>query len=313
MRYRIDAHHHLWQLGRLPYAWLAPDSPPRPFGDHTGIKQDYLVSDYARDIAGTGVVASVFVEANAGVSGAEEIDWIDAGGGKGDLPAASVGYVDLRRPDIATVLSAFQQSPRMRGIRMSLAWDDERPRWRFADSPEVMRTPEFGRGLAELTRRALVFDTLVVPGQLSQLAALARENPDLAIVINHLGTPLHDTPEDVAQWSEGMQECARCRNVSVKLSGLWVLDRGWAPQHIGGPVRMVVDAFGPERCMWATNYPVEKLMCPVADQIRNLETVLDDMTEDDKDWIFRRTAARVYRVPLHDDAAAAGVPQATEG
>src|SRR5947209_1922088 len=128
VRQRIDAHHHLWQLGRFPYAWLAQGSPPRPFGDHTALKRDYLFADYACDMAGIGVVASVFVEASAGGPGASELEWVDAVSGDRGLPAASVGYADLRRQDIGAVLSAFQRSPRMRGIRMSLAWD-ERPRW----------------------------------------------------------------------------------------------------------------------------------------------------------------------------------------
>ncbi len=254
-------------------------------------------------MADAGVVASVFVEANAGASGASEIDWVDTVGGDGSLPAASIGYADLRQPDVGRLLSSFQRSGRMRGIRMSLAWDS-RPRWRFVDSPDVMLTSDFQRGLAELTRRELVFDTLVVPGQLEQLAALARANPDQQFVANHLGTPLRDTPDDIVQWTQGMRECAKCANISIKVSGLWVLDRNWLPERIAGPVRMVIDLFGPDRCMWATNYPVEKLMCLVADQIRNLDAVLDDLSEDDKDLIYRRTASRVYRIALPGEAAA---------
>jgi predicted TIM-barrel fold metal-dependent hydrolase len=295
VRPRIDAHHHLWQLGRFPYAWLAPDSPPRPFGDHGGLKKDYLVTDYLRDIAGTGVVASVFVEANAGARGAAEIEWVDVVAGGGTVPAASVGSVDLRRPDLPAILAALGGSPRMRGIRMSLCWD-ERPQWRFIDGPDVMLAPEFRAGLAELTRRDLLFDVLVMPGQLRQLASLARANPEQRIVLNHLGTPWFDNRRDEADWNDGMRECARCRNVNVKLSGLWPLDRGWKPERIAGPVRLVIDLFGAERCMWASNYPVEKLMCPIVDQIRHLEEVLDDLSEDEKDLVFGGSAARIYRI-----------------
>lgn len=309
LRQRIDAHHHLWKLGHLPYDWLSPDAPPRPFGDHAGIKQDYLPADYARDMAGTGVVASVFVEANAGAPGASEIEWVDEVAGDGSFPAASVGYVDLCRPDVGEVLARFQRSRRMRGIRMSLCWDEQRPRWRFVQTPDIMATPEFRRGLSELARRGLVFDTLVVPRQLAELAGVARANPDLQIVINHLGTPLRDTSQDVADWTDGILACAQQPNVAMKLSGLWVLDRGWAPEHIAGPVRLVVDRFGPDRCMWTSNYPVEKLMCSVDDQIGNLEAVLDDLSEGDKDLIFCGTAARIYRVDLPGVAAAVDAPR----
>ena len=297
MRTIIDAHHHLWLLGRFPYPWLAPDSPPRPFGDHGALKRDYGLADYRKDVEGTGIVASVFVEANAGAPVASEIEWVDEVAGEGCLPSVSVGSLDLRRPDAVHILSAFCRSPRMRGIRMSLCWD-RRPQWRFIDRPDVMPTKEFRTGLSALTRRGLVFDVLVVPDQLQQLAELARAHPDQAIVLNHLGTPWFETPVDRVTWTAGMRACADCRNISVKISGLWTLDRRWRPELIMEPVRYVIDLFGPERCLWASNFPVEKLMCPVADQIRNLEQVLACFGEDDKDKIFCSTAARVYRIEI---------------
>jgi len=295
-RPRIDAHHHLWDLKRFPYAWLAPDSPPRPFGDHAALKRDYLLGDYQEDIAGLGVVGSVFVEANAGAPEAREIEWVDEIARDASMPAVAVGGVDLRRPDLASILSGFQRSSRMRGIRMSLCWDDERPRWRFVDAPDVMLSAAFRAGLATLTRHGLVFDTLVVPGQLSQLAELAASNPGQAIVIDHLGTPWFETARDRNAWESGMRECARCPNVSVKISGLWTLDRQWRPEVIAGPVRFVVDLFGAARCMWASNLPVEKLMCPARQQIASLEQVLADLDDDAKDAIFHDTAKRVYRI-----------------
>ena len=295
LRNRIDAHHHLWKLGTFPYDWLAPDSPPRPFGDHGALKRDYLLADYRRDVAGLGIVGSVFVEANAKAAGAAEVAWVDSVA-EGAFPAAAVGSVDLRRADLAPVLDQFAAIPRTRGIRMSLCWD-ERPEWRFIEGPDVMASTGFRAGLRELARREMMLDVLVVPGQLQELAALAAENPDLQIVLNHLGTPLQ-RPRDLEDWDAGMRACAKCANMAVKLSGLWVIDRQWRPERIGPQVRRVVELFGPERCMWASNYPVEKLMCPVADQIRNLEAALEGLGEDALDAVFRRTAARIYRIPL---------------
>ena len=296
-RLRIDAHHHLWQLGRFPYAWLAPDSPPRPFGEHGALKRDYLLTDYESDIAGSGIVGSVFVEANAGAPGTGEIEWVDEIAGAATLPSVAVGQLDLRRADVACVVAQFERSPRMRGVRMSLCWD-ERPRWRFVDRPDVMLTAEFRAGLAALTRRGLVFDALVVPGQLAQLAGVARANPSQTIVIDHLGTPWFETPGDQAAWQSGMRECARCMNVHVKISALWTLDRRWRPDVIEGPVRFVLELFGPERCLWGSNLPVEKVMCPLAEQLANLEHVLAYLSEPDRKRVFHDTAARVYGIDM---------------
>lgn len=298
MRPTIDAHCHLWELGRFPYVWLAPDAPPRPFGDHGALKRDYLVPDYLDDTEGAGIVGAVFVEANSGAPAVSEIEWVEEVAAAGpNLPTVAVASVDLRRPDTARVLAELKRLPRLRGIRMSLCWH-ERPQWRFIDRADVMLEPEFRAGLAILTSLGLVFDALVVPRQLSQLADLARANPEQPIVLNHLGTPWFETEADRAAWRDGMKDCARCPNIRVKISGLWSLDRQWRPEIIGEPVRFVIGLFGPDRCLWASNLPVEKLMCPVDRQIGNLEEVLDGYTESEKDMIFRTTAIRTYSMDI---------------
>jgi predicted TIM-barrel fold metal-dependent hydrolase len=294
LRSIIDSHHHLWELGRHPYVWLAPEAPPRPFGDHGALKRDYLLRDYLKDIDGLGVAGSVFVEANSGAAAAE-IDWVDASANGSALPTASVGNLDLRSGDVKRMVSQLVRSPRLRGVRMSLAWH-RTTAWRFVDRPDVMLSREFRDGLAVLTGHGLVYETVVMPQQLSQLADLARAHPGQTIVIDHLGTPWFETPADRAVWTRGMMDCATCPNMYVKLSALWTLDRKWRPDVIGEPVRYVVDLFGPERCMWASNLPVETLMCPVGDQLRNLEEVLAGLADDAKDWVFRRTAQQVYRI-----------------
>jgi predicted TIM-barrel fold metal-dependent hydrolase len=291
----VDSHHHLWKLGRHPYAWLAPESPPRPFGDHTALKRDYVLNDYLRDIDGLNVVASVFVEANSGAPAAE-IEWVDEIAAGSKLPNASVGNLDLRAAEVKRLVAQFRRSPRLRGVRMSLAWHERNLAWRFTDRPDVMASREFRDGLKVLTDHGLVFDTVVVPQQLSQLAELARAHPEQVIVIDHLGTPWFESDADRVSWSAGMKACAACPNVHVKLSGLWTLDHGWRVEVIGAPVKYVVDLFGPERCMWASNFPVEKLMCSLRDQLINLEEVLDHLSEDQKDRVFRRTAKQVYRL-----------------
>ena len=291
----IDAHHHLWQLGRFPYRWLVEGAAPRPFGDQSGLRHDYLRQDYEDDLAGTDLIASVFVEANAGTDGTAELEWLDAISGSSCLPAAAIGQLDLRRPDVAEMLGAFARTRRMRGIRMPLCWSPD-PRWRFADGPDIMLDRDFRAGLAELTRRDLLFEVVVVPRQLVQLAALAEANPEQIFVLEHLGTPWFETEDDRRAWENGMKACAHATNVAVKISGLWPIDRGWRPELIGGPVRRVVELFGPDRCLWGSNLPIENLMCRVKDQIANLEEVLGDLREPEKDMIFAGTAHRIYRI-----------------
>jgi len=261
------------------------------------LKRDYALRDYLADIEGLNIGGSVFVEANAGASGASEVDWLDEVAGSDELPTVAVGSLDLRRPDVKPILSAFLTSSRMRGIRMSLCWD-RRPQWRFIDRPHVMQCPEFRAGLSALTKHGLVFDALVMPGQLLELADLARENPDQMIVLNHLGTPAFESDTDRQEWADGIKACARQRNVFMKISGLWPLDRGWRTEIIDKPVRFVVDLFGPGRCMWASNLPVEKLMCPPETQVAHLAHVLGHLSLCERQMIFCATALKVYRIEM---------------
>src|SRR5690242_12288213 len=95
-RVLIDSHHHLWDLSRFPYRWLRPEAPPRPFGDHTAIKQAYLVDDYRHDCGALQVMASVHVQANCGAARpAEETAWLQSLADETGTPTAVVGYADL--------------------------------------------------------------------------------------------------------------------------------------------------------------------------------------------------------------------------
>lgn len=292
----IDSHHHLWDLSRFPYRWLRPEAPPRPFGDHTPIKRDYLVEDYRRDCASLRLLGSVHVQANSGAARpADETAWLQSLSVSTGTPAAVVGHADLTHPEVERDLDEHCSHPVARGIRMLLGWH-EQPKWRFVEDPRVLESQAFHRGFRLLAPRRLAFDVVVMPGQLAQVAALARAFPDTTIVIDHLGMAY--LPDDVATriWRDGMQAAAASPNVFVKVSGLWPLERSWAPARLGPEIRFVVEKFGPSRCMWGSNLPIEKLMCPVDRQIAVLEEILAPLGPDALDWIFRRTAAAVYRL-----------------
>ena len=292
----IDSHHHLWDLSRFPYRWLRPEAPPRPFGDHTAIKRDYLVEDYRRDCATIRLLASVHVQANSGAARpAEETAWLQSLSTSTGTPAAVVGHADLTHPEVERDLDEHCSHPVARGIRMLLGWHEE-AKWRFVEDPRILESQAFHRGFGLLAPRRLAFDVVVMPGQLAQVAALARAFPGTTIVIDHLGMAY--LPDDVATriWRDGMQAAAASPNVFVKVSGLWPLERSWAPARLGPEIRFVVENFGPSRCMWGSNLPIEKLMCPVDRQIAVLDAVLAPLPQDARGWIFRRTAAAVYRL-----------------
>ncbi|MEZ5905488.1 MAG: amidohydrolase family protein [Geminicoccaceae bacterium] len=293
----VDAHHHFWQLGRFPYRWLAPDAPPRPFGDHGPIKRDYLPEDYRRDLDGLPVTASVHVQANCGAADpSDETAWLAGLAGTHGRPDAVVGYANLTAPDIAEVLAAHAAYPICRGIRALVAWDGE-SRWSFADRPGVLGERDFRRGTEALTRFGFSLDLVVLPGQLHEVAALAAELPELTVIVDHLAMPRPGEAGDIDRWADGMAAVAAQPNAVIKLSGLWTIDMSWHVEALEPFVAASLAAFGAERVMYGSNLPIEKLMCPARRQIEVLTAIIDRADPAALSAVFSQTARRIYRLP----------------
>lgn len=292
----VDAHHHLWDLAKLPYPWLRPEAPPRPFGDHAPIKRDYLPVDYRRDTRGIGIAASVHVEAAPGaIDPAAETAWLEDLHDSHGLPDASIAHVNPASSSIARDLDAILAYPGARGVRTGIAWRADSP-WKFARGPEISRASGFREGVAEIARRGCILEVILLPEQLPEIAELAAKFPYLVIIINHLATLQPEIPGVMDVWRRGIRLNAGFQNVFVKISGLWTIAREWNLERLRDPVRFAVEAFGPERCMWGSNLPIEGLMCPAKQQIEILSRILADIPPGMRAEIFGGTAARVYRI-----------------
>ena len=292
----VDAHHHLWDLQQFPYRWLDAHAPPRPFGDHTPIKRDYLPSHYLSDMGALDLLGAVQVEADSGSPDpCGEIRWLEAQSATLGIPTAIVARADLTSPTIEAALDAMVEFPSVRGVRTNVVWHTE-PRWRQARGPGIASTAAFARGMSALAERGLSLDILISSQQLPDVDRLAETAPDTRIVLNHIGNPYFADSDAEGAWFAGIGSLARRPNVVMKFTGLWTLDMGWAEEALSKPVRHVVDCFGAERCMWGSNYPVEKIMVPIATQIRTLSNILGSYPARDRRSVFAETAQRVYRL-----------------
>jgi predicted TIM-barrel fold metal-dependent hydrolase len=289
----IDGHHHLWDLARMPYAWLRPEAPPRPFGDHTPIKRNFLPADYRAATSGLNIAASVHVEAMPGAADpAAESAWLDDIRPGDGIVAASIAHLDPRSLDLDAALDALARHPTVRGIRTGIAFRANSP-WRFASAAGLARSDDFRRGIARIAARHHIVEMILLPEQIVELVELADAHPNTPFVINHMAT-LEPGFEDV--WRAGVREAAQRANIHMKLSGMWTIARDWNEAAIRTPVRFAVEAFGATRCLWGSNLPIEGLMCVAARQIEMLHRVLDDLTIPDRAAIFGGTAARLYRI-----------------
>lgn len=295
-RVLVDGHHHLWDLGRLPYPWLRPEAPPRPFGDHAAIKRDYLLDEYLAAMPPE-LVASVHVQANCGAADPmEETAFVAAEAAAAGHRMAIVGQVDPAAPDLAAQLDRHCAWPGFRGVRL-FAGHDADPAWSQTDDPARLSHRQVLRLAEALEARGLSLDLVVNPGQLAQVAALAARFPALAVIINHLGQPRSATPDRAAQWREGILAAAGAGNVMLKLSALWTIDRGWRPAALAPFLAHAVAAFGPERCLFGSNLPIESVMVPPGALVGRLCAALNlaGIADAGQKAILGGTALRVYR------------------
>lgn len=224
--------------------------------------------------------------------------------------------------DVARVLDALiaAGNGRFRGIRVTTKWDADETlnTGRYIVPPGLMADPQFRAGFATLAPRKLVFDAMIYHPQLRELADLARAHPDITIVLNHIGgliaytrTYVAKKEEAIANWRAGMVELAKCPNVVVKLGGLGMaylgmgLDKlpkpassselaaAWGPHY-----KHCIDAFGPRRCMFESNFPPDRDSCSYPVIWNAFKRIAAGYSADEKQALFHGTAARAYRLEL---------------
>ncbi|MBX9649644.1 MAG: amidohydrolase family protein [Xanthobacteraceae bacterium] len=290
----IDAHHHIWRLSDLP--WLSGPQVPRIFGPYQPICRDYPIAEYRADTAGCDVVKSIYIQTNwpAGQS-LDEARWVQSVADETGWPHANVAHADLADPDAGSLLRRLADLPATRGIRQQLHWH-ENPQYRFAPRPDVMKDADWRRGLARLSDHGLLFELQIFASQMLDGAELARSFPDTVFVLEHAGMLEDMSPAGWQLWRHGMAALAQCRNVNVKLSGLGTFVHTCRDDVIGPIVRETVALFGADRCLFGSNFPIEKLWTDYVTLYRTFREAIADLSETDQASILHDTAARLYRI-----------------
>jgi predicted TIM-barrel fold metal-dependent hydrolase len=290
----IDAHHHIWRKDDLP--WLSGPMLPRIFGPYEPIRRDYPVTEFIADIAGSGVVKSVYVQANVAPDGAEkEVATVQAAADESGFPHGIVGYADLMADDVRPALDRLQRYPLLRGIRMQLHWH-ENAQYRFAASPDLVDDPTFRRNFSALPDFGFSFDLQIFSGQMAGAARLAADFPATTLILQHAGMPENLSKRGREEWRGGMELLAARPNVVAKLSGLGTFIHRNDPAHIAAIVRETVALFGPDRCLYGSNFPIEKLWTRYDALLDAYRAALAAYPEEQKRAMLHDNAARVYRL-----------------
>jgi L-fuconolactonase len=271
---RIDAHHHLWTLARGDYAWLTPNL--------TSIYRDFGLSDLTPHLAVAGIEGTILVQ--AAPTEAETMFLLDIAEGT-EVVRGVVGWTDFDARDGVARIEALATRKRLVGLRpmvQDIADDD----W--------LLSPALVPRLAAMARNGLVFDALVLPRHLPRLLRVVGRHPDLQFVLDHCAKPPLATGE-IESWQRDIALLAEHPNIVCKLSGL-VTEAApdWRIADLRRAVDHVVTCFGPRRMLWGSDWPVVDLAGGYAKWFAAAETLLADLSADDKADIFGGNAARVY-------------------
>lgn len=290
----IDAHHHIWRQQDLP--WLLGPMQPRIFGPYEPIRRDYPIGEYIAEAQASGVAQSVYVQANwAPGAATDEVAWVSAVAEDAGWPHAIVGYADFTVDDVRPQLEALKRYPLMRGIRQQFHWH-ENAMYRFATRPDLPADPTVQRNIARLADHGWTFDLQVFTGQMEHAAALARACPDVNFILQHAGMAEDLSTDGMAAWRAGMRRLAERPNVVSKLSGLGTFIHRNDPAHIATITKETILMFGAERCLFGSNFPIEKLWCDYADLIDAYRQALSGLPKADQEAALHGTAARVYQL-----------------
>lgn len=291
----IDPHFHLWDLDNNYYPWLSDGVKPSAFGDYSAINKTYLIEDYLADAANQNVVKAVHLDVGYDPKDpAGETRWLQAVADKHGFPHGIVGYADLRKRDVGDLLDEHMQSANFRGIRQSMNFHRDPAKTYLAEA-EVSRTPEWRRGFKELSRRDLSFDLQLYYWQMEEFLELAREFPDVRIVLNHTGMQV-DGPAHFNGWRDAMRKLSQAPNVACKISGLGMGNWSWTTDDFRPYVETAIDAFGVEQCMFASNFPVDKLFSSYDKIYEAFRLITAGYTRSERLALFHDNAARLYRL-----------------
>ncbi len=279
---KIDAHHHFWDLTRpeFDYNWLSTPG-------NEAICKSYLPSTLAGHIEAVGVDKTVLVQTQHTL---QENDWALELASQTDYIAGVVGWVDLTAADVEDQLLRYRDQNKFVGIR-HITQDE--PDDNFIVRDDVLQ------GLSILEKHTIPFDLLFYVKHLHHAQQLGKQFPELPMVIDHLAKP-EIKHQRFDNWEANIKSAAKFPNIMCKLSGMvteadW---DNWNPADLKPYIEITLEAFGPERCMFGSDWPVCELAGGYQDVHNALGKTIGSLSETELENIFGETANRFYRLGL---------------
>lgn len=295
----IDAHHHFWDLSQKMHAWLT-DKPVSGFryGDYAAIRHDFLPDDYRRLTAGHNVVTTVTMEGECDETDlVAESRWMTEVAATHGLPAAHVARTILHAEGAADELARHAAFPIVRGIRHKPTAAPAPGRIERR-APGGMADPKWRRGYGALARHGLHFELQAPWWHADELLDLISAYPETPVVINHAFLPADRSAEALAGWRAAIGRAASAPQASMKISGMGVKGRPWALDEQRPIIRELIEAFGADRCMFASNFPVDSIVGSFDTIYSGFKAATSDLPRAERVKLFHDNAVRIYRLDL---------------
>ena len=275
----IDAHHHLWRYTPSDYPWMDGD-------EKIVLRQDYGVADLERLVRPLGISKTVVVQARQTL---EETRWLLHLSRQSEIIAAVVGWLPLGKIDVEASLEEFSGEGLLKSIRHVV--QDE-------PDPNFLDAPEFNDGVSLLARHDLAYDILIYGRQLPMTIRFVDRHPEQRFVLNHLAKPVIDLQRFDADWGRDFRELARRENVVCKFSALTteVISPEWSINALKPYWDVAVEAFGPERLMFGSDWPVSLLRTDYERWLKTVKMLASELSPSEQDSLFVETAKRAYRL-----------------
>lgn len=277
---KIDAHHHFWQYSPAEYDWI---------GDSMGaLKHDFLPAELKPHLAETGIDGVISVQAR---SDAKENTFLLTHARRQPWIKGVVGWVDLTQPRVAESLERYTREPLMVGLREVLQGKED-PAWCLRE--------DFNRGIALLHDFGLTYDVLIYHHQMAPAIEFVDRHPNQIFVLDHLAKPAVDGPVPAEAWAKHLRELAKREHVYCKVSGLVTEitspDLEVTSALLHPYFEIALEAFGPKRLMFGSDWPVSLLRSAYVEWFQLVESWVDALSPSEKARILGGTAVAAYHL-----------------
>lgn len=274
----IDAHHHYWEYDAVAYDWI-DDSMK-------AIRQDFLPEQLSKTIEEAGIDGVITVQARQMI---EETDWLLELARQTPFMKGVVGWLPLMEDNLECHLIKYSEESLLKGLRHVIQGEDD---------PEFMLRSDFNRGISMLKKYGLVYDILIVERQLPNTIQFVDRHPNQPFVLDHIAKPLIGKNE-LLPWKDNIRELARRPNVCCKLSGMVTEAdfQHWTPEQLQPYFEVVMEAFGPKRLMFGSDWPVCLVATTYKSWLNLVRKNIAAFSREEQAGIMGGNAARVYGLP----------------